>query len=231
MKTTECGEKKASRQCWECLKRRLVCDHTLPGCKKCRKAGKECPGYDDQKPLQWIQPGKVTSRRRKKDSPPKVYTVPIRESSKRDLQEAEQVPAPPAAPPLANLSPDRLLNQSLVWVWGLSKEQEWGYITEDYEEQFSQEVVCDSESPSDILDHVFTLSTRSELEYIVSNRLHDQAARLIKCKDQPLQRLEQLVRVMHMHDVPDYGRLTNETSEVVQAVNYCKSADHALAQR
>ncbi|PSN72315.1 hypothetical protein BS50DRAFT_569829 [Corynespora cassiicola Philippines] len=59
---------KAKRQCWECLKRRLVCDHTLPHCKKCQKAGKECPGYDEQKPLQWVTPGKVTSRRRHKPS-------------------------------------------------------------------------------------------------------------------------------------------------------------------
>jgi hypothetical protein len=37
MKNTESGEDKATRQCWECLKRRLVCDHTLPHCKKCQK--------------------------------------------------------------------------------------------------------------------------------------------------------------------------------------------------
>lgn len=54
------------RQCWECLRRRLVCDFTLPSCKKCQKAGKTCPGYDPQKPLQWLAPGKVTSRRRNK---------------------------------------------------------------------------------------------------------------------------------------------------------------------
>ncbi|EUC28976.1 hypothetical protein J3E72DRAFT_370895 [Bipolaris maydis] len=75
MKRPESGEKKATRQCWECLKRRLVCDHTLPHCKKCVKAGKECPGYDQQKPLQWVEHGKVTSRRRKRDGLPKVYTI------------------------------------------------------------------------------------------------------------------------------------------------------------
>jgi hypothetical protein len=55
------------RQCWECLRRRLVCDFAVPSCKKCQKGGKDCPGYDPQKPLQWLAPGKVTSRRRKKD--------------------------------------------------------------------------------------------------------------------------------------------------------------------
>ncbi|KAF1953429.1 hypothetical protein CC80DRAFT_477989 [Byssothecium circinans] len=62
-------KEKATRQCWECLKRRLVCDCTLPHCKKCVKNGKECPGYGDQKPLQWVANGKVTSRRRRKESP------------------------------------------------------------------------------------------------------------------------------------------------------------------
>ena len=53
------------RQCWACLRRRLVCDFTQPSCKKCEKAGKECPGYDPHKPLQWVAPGKVTARHRK----------------------------------------------------------------------------------------------------------------------------------------------------------------------
>ncbi|PVI05383.1 hypothetical protein DM02DRAFT_516773 [Periconia macrospinosa] len=63
------GANKASRQCWECVKRRLVCDFTLPHCRKCTKNGKECPGYGEQKPVQWVQVGKVTSRRRRKESP------------------------------------------------------------------------------------------------------------------------------------------------------------------
>jgi hypothetical protein len=226
MKTTESGEKKASRQCWECLKRRLVCDHTLPGCKKCEKAGRDCPGYDEQKPLQWIQPGKVTSRRRKKDSPPKIYTVPIRETPKCDLQVSKE-PLLPAAPPRRCPS-DRVWEQSILWPWRTSKENEWGYISEEYEKVLSQQAaVCDENSPTDILDHVFALGTMSELEHIVSNGLHEEAARLLQCKDQPLKRLEHLVRIIKIHDVPDYGRLTNETSEVVQAVNYCEYSYNA----
>lgn len=52
------------RQCWECLRRRLVCDFTQPSCKKCIRAGVECPGYDEKKPLKWLEPGKVASKRR-----------------------------------------------------------------------------------------------------------------------------------------------------------------------
>ncbi|KAF2634133.1 hypothetical protein P280DRAFT_512122 [Massarina eburnea CBS 473.64] len=63
------GLGKAKRQCWACLKQRLVCDFTMPHCKKCVMNGRECPGYGDQKPLQWVPTGKVTSRRRRKEAP------------------------------------------------------------------------------------------------------------------------------------------------------------------
>ncbi|KAF2867533.1 C6 zinc finger domain-containing protein [Massariosphaeria phaeospora] len=83
MKTTEqTTEEKATRQCWECLKRRLVCDLTRPGCRKCQKVGKECPGYDQQKPLQWIAPGKVSSRRRNKQSQPKQLSPAVQAASR-----------------------------------------------------------------------------------------------------------------------------------------------------
>ncbi|KAK2043137.1 hypothetical protein LZ31DRAFT_524889 [Colletotrichum somersetense] len=53
-------------RCWECLRRRLVCDATKPICNKCRVAGIVCPGYDDKKPLTWLAPGRVTCRTRRK---------------------------------------------------------------------------------------------------------------------------------------------------------------------
>lgn len=58
---------KASISCWGCRKQRLVCDMTLPGCRKCKKAGKDCLGYANQKPLQWVGGGKISSEKKKKD--------------------------------------------------------------------------------------------------------------------------------------------------------------------
>lgn len=57
------------RHCWECLRRRIVCDFTQPTCKKCLQAGVQCPGYGDKKParLRWLSPGKVASRRQARD--------------------------------------------------------------------------------------------------------------------------------------------------------------------
>lgn len=55
------------RHCWECLRRRLVCDFQQPGCKRCAASKVECPGYGETPPMRvkWLAPGKVTSRQRK----------------------------------------------------------------------------------------------------------------------------------------------------------------------
>lgn len=57
------------RQCWECARRRLVCDNTRPSCTKCTKSGVECPGYGKSKPLKWLEPGQVLSQRGRRRTP------------------------------------------------------------------------------------------------------------------------------------------------------------------
>ncbi|TPX14766.1 uncharacterized protein E0L32_005161 [Thyridium curvatum] len=64
----------SKRQCWECLRRQLVCDSAYPVCNQCRTKGITCPGYEDKKPLTWLAPGRVTSRTRKRRKSP-VYTT------------------------------------------------------------------------------------------------------------------------------------------------------------
>lgn len=54
------------KHCWECLRRRLVCDSVRPVCDRCRTSGLVCPGYDEKQPLRWVQPGRVTARSRRK---------------------------------------------------------------------------------------------------------------------------------------------------------------------
>ncbi|KAK3315603.1 fungal-specific transcription factor domain-containing protein [Apodospora peruviana] len=61
--------KGVNTQCWECRRRRIVCDSTQPICTKCRSAGIVCPGYQDKKPLTWLAPNKVLSRPRKRKVP------------------------------------------------------------------------------------------------------------------------------------------------------------------
>lgn len=47
------ASERATRHCWACLRRRLVCDFTRPSCNRCYKDGMDCPGYGTQKPLRW----------------------------------------------------------------------------------------------------------------------------------------------------------------------------------
>ncbi|KZL85846.1 c6 zinc finger domain-containing protein [Colletotrichum incanum] len=58
------------RQCWECQRRRLVCDSARPVCSKCKISGVVCPGYEDRKPLTWLAPNKIKTRTWKRKSPP-----------------------------------------------------------------------------------------------------------------------------------------------------------------
>lgn len=61
---TKSSQADPKRRCWECLRRRLVCDCTRPSCRKCLISGIECPGYGEKKPLTWLAPGKVLARPR-----------------------------------------------------------------------------------------------------------------------------------------------------------------------
>ncbi|KAK1473045.1 C6 zinc finger domain-containing protein [Colletotrichum cuscutae] len=67
---SQTGPSKWRRQCWECQRRRLVCDSARPVCAKCKTSGVVCPGYEDKKPLVWLAPGKVKTRTWKRKSPP-----------------------------------------------------------------------------------------------------------------------------------------------------------------
>ncbi|KAI9927484.1 hypothetical protein MW887_003099 [Aspergillus wentii] len=58
------AQKKHKQHCWECRRHRLVCDFTRPKCQRCSANGIACPGYDDAKPLLWLEPNRSTRKRR-----------------------------------------------------------------------------------------------------------------------------------------------------------------------
>ncbi|KAI1826573.1 hypothetical protein F4861DRAFT_536885 [Xylaria intraflava] len=64
--TSTAGTGTLRKHCWECQRRRLVCDSAQPACNRCRKNGVECPGYSETKPLRWVKPGRVTTRNRRR---------------------------------------------------------------------------------------------------------------------------------------------------------------------
>jgi hypothetical protein len=257
MKRVESGEEKATRQCWECLKRRLVCDHTLPHCKKCIKAGKECPGYDKRKPLQWVEPGKVTSRRRNKDSPPKVYAIRPRDSE-------------PIAPTLASplvLSSDNssksdptetvTQDEHLTLGWELfgypehhvveepqviaeavelyesqlaallvhkEKAAWWHSMTDEEQAEHIATVAAEAAAGVGVGQQIMRIGCQKNIRAVVERGQAWEAAMLLRSNKDPIERLKRLLWIMDMNQLPSYEHLSNETSEVVQAVNYCKSA-------
>ncbi|KAF3765324.1 putative C6 finger domain protein [Cryphonectria parasitica EP155] len=64
LQTTSVVESARQRHCWECVRRRLVCDFKRPACTRCSASGLDCPGYGGVKPLRlrWLDPGKVNQR-------------------------------------------------------------------------------------------------------------------------------------------------------------------------
>ena len=256
MKRAESGDRKANRQCWECLKRRLVCDHTLPHCKKCVKNGKECPGYDEQKPLQWIEPGKVTSRRRKKNSPPKVYTIRPRDPQPvaPTISDLSLAPIAPSLPVIGSaessssdssetitfddsptlewpifdepqITPEALELYKSVLANSLIQEENatwWNSLTAEEQTEHITMMATEHAGGSSAAGRIMQIGSQRKLKEVVQRGQYWEAAVLIQSERRPLERLQRLLWIMEWNQLPSYEHLSNDTCEVVQAVNYCK---------
>lgn len=85
----------ARRSCWECQRRRLVCDSNRPVCSRCKLNGIVCPGYENVKPLTWVAPNQVTTRTRRGGRKPKSDKIDI---AKKDLKGSAKKRAVPKTP-------------------------------------------------------------------------------------------------------------------------------------
>lgn len=249
MKRAESGEKKATRQCWECLKRRLVCDHTLPHCKKCIKAGKDCPGYDEQKPLQWVEPGKVTSRRRKKNSAPKVYTIqprnpepvvptitipPVADSEGSDTSDLLEFVVRDDSPTLgwpvtleSQLSPEAIelyKNQLASTLVQEEKATWWHNLTEEEQAEHIAVMAAETSANIALARRVWQIGSQKNLKKVLKPDQGWEAKVLFPSGRDPLTKLQRMLWIMEMNQLPSYDHLSNETCEVVQSVNYCEYA-------
>lgn len=84
------------QQCWECLRRGLVCDGYRPICDCCRSSGIVCPGYDDRRPLIWVTPGYVTVTRTRRVKVASAAVSTPATSQKDRLQTGQQLLLPPS---------------------------------------------------------------------------------------------------------------------------------------
>jgi hypothetical protein len=69
------------KACWECHKRRLICDFGSPACQKCEARGVACPGYGEKKPLKWLQPGQTRSKGKRARKEVNVIRLTLKDPS------------------------------------------------------------------------------------------------------------------------------------------------------
>jgi hypothetical protein len=224
MKLANEGKEKATRQCWECLKRRLVCDFTLPHCKKCQKSGEECPGYNDRKPLQWIANGKVTSQHRNTKTKLKPRGTTSEEAHILIPELGADVSGPSAlgVPDTSDSYLGANHFHAAFDCWNSIDESTTMFMLKDHDEKFVREYVIRTAAGIEMLRKLFAVGGRRKIEEVVAKGLQSEAAKLVQPSDQnPINALERVLTLMRMYDLPDYGYLFNSTSEVVQAVTYC----------
>ncbi|KAI4943390.1 hypothetical protein J4E91_009299 [Alternaria rosae] len=245
MPDAKTGDRIAARQCWECFKRRLVCDRTLPSCKKCTKTGKKCPGYNEQKPLQWVEPGIVTLRRKKKESRPTTSTISTRKSGRI----APAIPSGPDAAPEATreTSPLKLLGQGrcLSFQWPvveelqltpeaieLSKSQLANLLVQEDKPAWWRKlgiekhvdpvelIAAEAGAGCGVGERIMCIGNKDQIKEVVERGQHWEAALLLQSNQRPLAKIQRLLEVMEMNRLPSYDFLSDETHDVVQAVNY-----------
>ena len=242
------GDSVADRQCWECFRRRLVCDRTLPLCGKCTKTGKKCPGYSDQKPLQWVEPGRVTIRPKKKKKECRPATSAIRTAHSERL--APVIPNGPVAGP--RVSKDACLPELLGQggcSWPLSEELQltpeaikssksqlanllvqedkpaW-WRDPDIEQQVDaiELIAAEAGAGCGVGERIMCIGNKDQIKEVVERGQHWEAALLLQSNKRPLEKIQRLLQVMEMNRLPSYDFLSEETHDVVQAINYCMYA-------
>ena len=192
---------KATRQCWECLRRRLVCDHTIPHCKKCIKRGRECPGYDAQKPLQWVEPGKITSRKRTKPSKRSELAIPVMRTKPNPLEN----------------SSSELSGSISAAGSGDSIDVEW--LEQEQLRLLYQKAFAGVRSVDEV-DRILVLENKDRILDVLERGAEDEAAEMLKIEQDPLRGLERILQYMRLENLPTYN-LSSATNEVVQAIQYC----------
>ncbi|KAI4661507.1 uncharacterized protein J4E88_010955 [Alternaria novae-zelandiae] len=234
----------AARQCWECFKRRLVCDRTLPLCRKCTKTGKECPGYNDQKPLQWVEPGHVTIRPKKNK---KECRPPTSARAANCERLAPVIPNGPLAGPgvSSDVSLPEVLGQGGC-PWPVSEELQLTPEAIELSKSQVANLLVHQDKPAlwrdleieeqvdpielktakagagcGVGERIMCIGNKDQIKEVVERGQHWEAALLLQSNQRPLAKIQRLLQIMEMNRLPSYNFLSDETHDVVQAINYC----------
>lgn len=179
--------------------------------------------------MQWITNGKVLSRRSRKDATSKIYVVPPipRRLASDKLSDAPSHRSLPPGPQLKSVADYRLplidnVTEELVYpsstIGASSTDFELGTLI--------QEVISKQAPDSRHVHDIFRKGGRTRIKEILVKGLHDEAVKLLRTEWQPMKRLEHMLKFMQSEDLPNYDILSNETSDAVQAIQYCESQFH-----
>lgn len=106
-----------------------------------------------------------------------------------------------------------LHEENTVWWNGLTAEERAEHVTLR---------IAQYAGGSDTAARIMQIGSQKKLKAVVERGQYWEAALLLQSERKPLEKLQRLLWVMEMQDLPSYEYLSNETCDVVQAVDYCK---------
>lgn len=203
-----------------------------------------------------MEPGKVTSRRRKKDALPKVYAIrprdpepiapiiaslPVFPSEDSSNSDSTEIIAQDAGPGLEQEMPEdhrHLIvedsqgtaeavelykNQLAAMLVHDEKAAWWHSMTTAEQNQHITDLAVEAAAGVEVGQTILRMGSQKNIKAVVERGQAWEAAMLLQSDKDPLEKLRRLLWVMETNQLPSYEYLSNETSEVVQAVNYCTS--------
>jgi hypothetical protein len=105
----------------------------------------------------------------------------------------------------------------------LRKENEvwWNGLTDDERERHIRLMATEQAAGIDVADRFLKIGNKNKLKDVVRRGQYSEAALILRTERNPLERLQRLLRVMELQDLPSYDHLSNDSCEVIQAVDYC----------
>jgi hypothetical protein len=162
----------------------------------------------------------VTSRRRKKDSPPKIYSA---SSSPGDQSIRKVEPSPDMTSPTDedDVAVEPIGFESMYAEWKIETGAFDAYA--GYKQRMNlHESAFKHLATAKEAARIFETYGRAKLEEVVAKGSTTEAEKILRSKRDPLNRVKRLIKVLHYYDLPAYDFLSSETCAVVQAVQYCK---------
>jgi hypothetical protein len=166
-----------------------------------------------------------------------VYNTPSKITAVLDSEGFEKKSASnPDGIPLEHVTRSQFFSEFTA-----STDYEWSHLDDDYKKHTLEEYGSHHAIAAEVFDTISLIGGKEQIEKVVSSGRKGQVSqtrrevelsrstkrkkkdsKLAHSNEDRLAQLERVLRFMNKCDVPHYAYLANDTSEVVQAVHYCK---------